>query len=661
MAALRSAVLATVCGLSLGQTAPQIITDATNNIRINTAGDLLLATGGSTCTSAAPCAVGASLSTVQSTTEALSNAIPATYLTTAAASSTFATQASLSNYVTISDGNAMDASTRTYIDNEILALANLTGNFNAMSGIINAHQRLGVLDAQGRFTGDIRISGDAQLATMLELLDHVTAISGSLYISSLSSTAQFPSDLFARLTTVGLDVTFQSCNGLTSLAGVLPSLTGVGRNLIVQSSGLLTNMTNFAPALTTVNGSVWIRYNQQLSTLNGSLPMLNTIGSSLQIASNSPNMPASLGTAMPQLSNLGGANLNIPGLPPFDAGTMIYTGTLRGTTFASIAAAAGTARIIAGNVYIQSVTDTSVPTNFLSNVRVISGIVYIQRNTQLTSLTNLFNNLQSAGGIYIYLNSGMTSLGNCFQSLTTVNGYLQVRNQQNSQFTSLNGIFPQLTNVTSYVYIQYNYNVRSMTGAFPRLTWVNSQIYISYNRALASLDNTAFPLLQYTGGITITRNNYGSAGLRTINGIFPSLLRVGTSGLYITYEYRLLSGTNMFPQLVQVGASMYFYYNTVATTITGSFPNLVSIRYVLYMYNNYQLTGVSNIYSRLTTIGSTLSFYRNGCSSSTGSCLQAFCTAVQARLCPAATVLATRRYAYDANNCCTAFCQSNTC
>lgn len=106
---------------------------------------------------------------------------------------------------------------------------------------------------------------------------------------------------------------------------------------------------------------------------------------------------------------------------------------------------------------------------------------------------------------------------------------------------------------------------------------------------------------------------------------------------------------------------MYFYYNTVATTITGSFPNLVSIRYVLYMYNNYQLTGVSNIYSRLTTIGSTLSFYRNGCSSSTGSCLQAFCTAVQARLCPAATVLATRRYAYDANNCCTAFCQSNTC
>lgn len=88
----------------------------------------------------------------------------------------------------------MDASTRTYIDNEILvrsvpvlycclaivpaffcflhstgdkltlilavqALANLTGNFNAMSGIISAHQRLGVLDAQGRFTGDIRISG----------------------------------------------------------------------------------------------------------------------------------------------------------------------------------------------------------------------------------------------------------------------------------------------------------------------------------------------------------------------------------------------------------------------------------------------------------------------------------------------------------------------
>lgn len=106
---------------------------------------------------------------------------------------------------------------------------------------------------------------------------------------------------------------------------------------------------------------------------------------------------------------------------------------------------------------------------------------------------------------------------------------------------------------------------------------------------------------------------------------------------------------------------MYMYYNTAVSTLAGSCPLLSSVRYSFYVYNNYQLATVTGAFASMSSIGSTLSFYRNGCTSSTGICLQAFCTAMQGTLCPAANTYGTSSIAYNANACCSAYCSANSC
>jgi hypothetical protein len=356
-------------------------------------------------------------------------------------------------------------------------------------------------------------------------------------------------------------------------------------------------------------------------------------------------------------------------------------------TLAEIATMIANVRVITGRVYIaRQPTGTALPANFGSNLRIVSGQVALQYN-YFTSINGAFTNLVSAGGVSVYYNYGLTTWGNAFSSLQMCFGTLQVNYNQNVGLTQLNGIFPQLTNVTG-LYIQYNYNVRTMTGAFPRLAWNTAYTYITYNRALTTIEPTAFASLRYTLGLQIQRNYLGTAGLTTMDGAFPALQTVGRGSLYIYYEYRLTSMVGAFPQLTAIEGQLYCYYNTILRSMSGSFPRLTSItgnfyfyyNYALqtmngafpslatvgtnfYMYRNYQLTGVSNIFGSMTTIGGQLNFYQNGCSSTTGTCNQPFCTAVQSTFCPATSNYNAIGYAFAARACCTAFCAlaTSTC
>lgn len=106
---------------------------------------------------------------------------------------------------------------------------------------------------------------------------------------------------------------------------------------------------------------------------------------------------------------------------------------------------------------------------------------------------------------------------------------------------------------------------------------------------------------------------------------------------------------------------MYIYSNTNLVSLFGSYPLLSSVRYSFYVYNNYQLSTVTGAFASMSSIGSTLSFYRNGCLSSTGACLQAFCTAMQGTLCPATSNYGTSSIAYNAAACCGTYCSANPC
>jgi hypothetical protein len=83
------------------------------------------------------------------------------------------------------------------------------------------------LAPNGTFTGTLRISGDDQLLAMWPVLNLIMAITGDVYLSSMSPSSNVTHAL-PSLQTVGGSVTVVSSNGNITLSGVFPVLTSVG-------------------------------------------------------------------------------------------------------------------------------------------------------------------------------------------------------------------------------------------------------------------------------------------------------------------------------------------------------------------------------------------------------------------------------------------------
>eukprot|EP00038_Savillea_parva_P005593 m.159229 g.159229 ORF g.159229 m.159229 type:complete len:794 (+) comp11755_c0_seq1:136-2517(+) len=655
---------------------PQISSDS-NDITLSApSGDINIETDALQCNGGSVCGIGAALDSMMTAQSAAMSALTAQSTMIDSMNTTMGTLATrtfVEETATATEAYALDL---------VVELANLT-NRSAVDTIIQSHLDLGILHENGTLLNDLIVTSDADFSSLLPLFNHIQHIQGNVRIQSLQGITAI-GGAFTRLQTVTGSVTIQYCNGLRDLNNTMRNLTDIGGSLIIRYNNNLQSYGSAFPALVNLGGALQITNNGNAAGLGpgmfSNLRMLN--GAALPSNFNPQTMiylgdayyypSASRGfssyAALEQaisttviltgdiyLRNMPASVTDISGLGPQlkSVGGQVFLYNNDG--IASLNDVLPNVEAVGGNVYMYGCDGVTSANNYLRSVRSIGGQIYIYYNRQLASMTGAFASVTTLGSsFYLGYNdqlatippmSAVTSMRGSVSlyrvRITTLPstffGNLQSASQISirycNQLTSMNGAFPELVNLTSQVYMYQNTFLATMTGAFPKLETVRYTISLSYLNRLTGLDNTVFPMLTTCAGVQLRycfRTSVGSTASRTMNGIFPRLTSVGTSGIYFYYNPYFGSMTGAFPQLVTNSGYFYMYYCRYMTSFSGSFPRMTSVGTQMYMSANgftsmdgafpvlasvgsyvtiqssYSLTSMNNAFTQLRTVGGNL-------------------------------------------------------
>lgn len=117
---------------------------------------------------------------------------------------------------------------------------------------------------------------------------------------------------------------------------------------------------------------------------------------------------------------------------------------------------------------------------------------------------------------------------------------------------------------------------------------------------LGNWDSSVMPVLEYAGGLRFDQCWYTTTGgSRTLDGAFPGLLRIGSSGMYIRSTFAT-SMNSAFTNLARIDGYMMIYGDSYTTRRL----DCSSWCRWIYTYHNSDLSSISNSFSSLESVGS---------------------------------------------------------
>ena len=480
------------------------------------------------------------------------------------------------------------------------------------------------------YTGNIRVTTQAQVDALSTTLASIDTIDGNLTIGYRDSLSQ------------------SNITDLTPLSNII-HITG---NLSIRQNGQLGNL-NDLNNLQTIGGGFYVKNNHKLTSL-GDFSSLTSIGTgetwvpSLYDKRNNVSIVIELNTNLSLCSTLekfldGGTyavtgeiyiNNNATGCNSNNIAQPInpvYTGNIRVTTQAQVDALDdqgmplyGNVHKIAGSVEIIEAWGTNDPItdiSVFSNLDTITGNIIVKK---LTVLNALSKEDPENPNHYIGL-SALKHIGACFviqsnQSLET----LGIFNQLQSITTSLDVLFnPSLEKLGEFNHLQsigvgftvYSNSSLKKLGNFNALQSLKGYFFVSYNDVLTSLGN--FDQLQSVFSLDFSHNsslknleelnslqyiNYHfyvyHNGLTTL-GNFNQLQTIGRD--FRVYNEDSLTTLGNFNQLQTIGGSFKIAYNNALNNL-GDFSELDSIIGDFGVYNNSALLSI-DVFPNLTSIG----------------------------------------------------------